>query len=196
MRIARTLLRLLLLAPLATAACARTRAADPAPNAPLERSAFSVYDLGGAWRDQAGHTVGLESLRGRPRVVAMVYAHCTSTCPLAIAEMKRLEAVTDRRLGLVLVSLDPERDTPDALAGYAREHALDAARWTLLSGSDDAVRDVAATLGVRYRRTTAGELAHSSTLTLLDDDGRVVMQQQGLGDPSNSLAAAVHSLLP
>lgn len=84
---------------------------------------------------------------------------------------------------------------PAALAGYAREHGLAASRWTLLAGSDEDVRNIAATLGVRYRRTTAGELAHSSILNLLDSDGRVVLQQQGIGNQASDIASAAHALL-
>lgn len=160
------------------------------PNADVSER-WSVYDLSSAWRDQSGATVTLASLKGRPRLMAMIYAHCGSTCPLAIAEMKRVEAKTDSRLGLVLVSLDPDRDSPAALARYAREHDLDAARWTLLNGRDEDVRELAATLGVRYRRLSPNELAHSNTLVLLDADGHVVHRQEGLGERDETTDAAL-----
>jgi protein SCO1/2 len=110
----------------------------------------------------------------------MVYTHCTATCPLAVAELKRV-AVQHRDARLVLVSLDPERDDPARLAGYARGLGLDA-RWTLLSGADADVRDLAATLGVRYRRVTPEDLAHSNLITLLDRQGRIVRQTSGRVD--------------
>ena len=123
-------------------------------------------------------------------MLAMIYTHCTSTCPLAVAEMKRIEVATDARVGLVLVSLDPARDSVASLAVYAGTHELDAARWTLLTGASDDVRDLASTLGIRYGPSSPGELAHSNTLTLLDGTGRVVHQQQGLGDRDETIAAA------
>ena len=165
-------------------------AARPATTDPAAEERFSVYDLGSRWRDASGAERALGSLAGGPRVVAMVYTHCASTCPLSIAAMKRIEAATPPGVGLVLVSLDPERDTPDRLASFARESMLTGPRWTLLAGSDADTRALAAALGVRYRRLSATELAHSNTLTLLDAEGAVVLQRQGLDGADDVLAAA------
>lgn len=184
--------RLLLLVALSLAAgCARATPVR-APEQPVRDDAerWSIYDLGSSWRDQDGTQRPLSSLAGRAQVLAMAYTHCTSTCPLAIAEMKRIEAATDTSVGLVLVSLDPDHDTPAALAEYARMRGLDARRWTLLTGAPDDVRELAATLGIRYRRLSPAELAHSNTLTLIDAAGYVVHQQQGLGERDETIVAA------
>ena len=184
--------RLLLLVALSlVAGCARATPVR-APEQPVHDDAerWSIYDLGSSWRDQHGNQRRLSSLAGRAQVLAMAYTRCTSTCPLAIAEMKRVEAATDTSVGLVLVSLDPDHDTPAALADYARLRGLDARRWTLLTGASDDVRELAATLGIRYRRLSPAELAHSNTITLIDAAGYVVHQQQGLGERDETIVAA------
>ena len=179
----------LLIAAALSGAAGCTRPERAAPRAPVASvDAYSVYDLGSTWRDQRGAERTLASLRGRPQAVAMVYTHCTSTCPLIIGELRRIAASTTA--GIVLVSLDPERDTAGRLAAYAAEHDLDASRWTLLSGSDGDVRDLAATLGVRYRRLSAQELAHSNAITLLDADGAVVHQQATLAGTPETIGLA------
>jgi protein SCO1 len=146
-----------------------------------EAERFSIYELDGEWRDQTGATRSLASLRGTPVLLAMIYTHCTATCPLAVSELKRIAAL-DPDVRFVLVSLDPARDDTDRLADYAAQRALDPSRWTLLTGSDDDVRDLAATLDVRYRRVTPEDLAHSNLITLLDREGRVVRQASGRMD--------------
>jgi protein SCO1/2 len=104
--------------------------------------------------------------------------------------MKRIEReASDADVGFVLVSLDPARDSSGRLAAFAREHGLAADRWTLLGGGDDDVRELAAALGVRYRRLSPAELAHSNTLTLLDASGAVAYQRAGLGDVDETVAA-------
>jgi len=138
-------------------------------------ASFSVYDLGSSWENQHGGAQGLASLAGRPVVIAMVYTHCGTTCPLIIETMKRLEAKS-HNVSLVLLSLDPDVDDARALARYAREKAL-SGRWTLLRGSEGATRELAAVLDVRYRRASAAELDHSNTITILDSAGRIVSQQ-------------------
>ena len=177
-------LLVLLLALFGATACTpreTPRPASASAAAAAHAESFSVYDLPATWRDQSGATRTLESLRGSPVLLAMVYTHCTATCPLAVAELKRV-AVQHRDARLVLVSLDPERDDPARLAEYARGLGLDDARWTLLSGADSDVRDLAATLGVRYRRVTPEDLAHSNLITVLDRQGRIVRQSSGRVD--------------
>lgn len=180
---------------LTLAACAPS--GTPAPRAIAQAAAasdrYSVYDLDARWRDQLGNPRQLSSLRGRPQVIAMIYTHCSTTCPFTVAEMKRIERESPRDAGFVLVSLDPARDDPARLAEFARERGLDATRWTLLDGSDDAVRELATVLGVRYRRLSPEELAHSNALTLLDADGVVAYQHAGL-DAAEEVVEALGAL--
>jgi protein SCO1/2 len=107
----------------------------------------------------------------------MMYASCSDTCPLLIADIRRIEAALPapirQDLHVVLVSLDPRRDTPERLRALADLHRLDDRRWHVLTGSDDAVRDVAAVLGVKSRQLPSGVINHSSVLTLLERDGVV-----------------------
>lgn len=162
------------------------RAEAPAASAAAEDE-FSVYDLGSVWTDQAGASRELASLGGRVQVLAMVYTRCSHTCPLILAELKRIEgALTPAergRVGFTLVSLDPARDTPARLAEYAASVRLDPARWTLLTGPEGQVRDLAALLGIRYRPEAGGEYSHSNTYFVLDPAGRIVHRQTGLGAP-------------
>jgi protein SCO1/2 len=171
---------------LATIGCASQ--ATPATRTPAgaervdgDAERFSVYELEGQWRDQSGAARSLAEWRGTPVLLAMIYTHCTATCPLAVSELKRIAAL-DPDVRFVLVSLDPARDDVNRLADYARERALDPSRWTLLTGSDADVRDLAATLDVRYRRVTPEDLAHSNLITLLDREGRVARQTSGRMD--------------
>lgn len=172
-------------------------AADPAFAASLH--GLPLYDLGSEWVDQRGDSIALGSLAGRIRVVALVYTSCHGTCPLIVAEMKRIEAgIPAGRggdVGFVLVSLDPARDTPGRLAQWAADTHLDPTRWTLLNGSDSTVRELAATLGVRYQVQPDGEVAHANVITVLDANGLVAHQQTTLGDVT-ATAAVIDRLLP
>jgi protein SCO1/2 len=179
-------------------AAATTPATPAAPAAPTPTD-WSVYELASSWVSQRGDTLRLADLAGPVRVVAMVYTECRATCPLIVADLQRILAAVpaDRQadVGVVLVSLDPDRDTPGRLAAWARATRLDPARWTLLSGSDAAVRELAATLDVRYQPQVDGEIAHTNAITVLDARGAVVHRQAGLGEPAAETAAVVASLL-
>lgn len=189
-------------AALGAAGCARNGAAgtasaagsvDDRASSVASDDAYSLYDLTSTWKDSHGTTRSLASLGGRPVALAMIYTHCGASCPLTLMEMKRIEASTDSRVALVFVSLDPSRDTPTELAEYAREHGLSADRWTLLSGTDDTIRELAAALGVRYRQLSTDEIAHSNLVTLLDAHGKVAAQSAG-PEGAERIIAAAHAL--
>jgi protein SCO1 len=158
---------------------------------------FSVYALEEErWRDRRGDELGLGSLAGRVQVVAMVYTHCHHTCPLIVADMKRLEAelaAAGTDAGFVLVSLDPERDTPEQLQRFAEGLRLDAERWTLLTGTDGGTRALAALLNVRYRSEAEREIAHTNQLTVLDAEGQIVHQRASLDEDLTATRAAVRA---
>ncbi len=166
------------------AAAGEHRHAIPPP-APGEPTDHSVYNLESTWRDQHDRERTLASLAGRVQVVAMVYTHCGRTCPQVLLDMKRIEGSVagehPGEVGFVLVSIDPERDTPERLARFAEGARLDPARWTLLNGSDADVLELAALLGVKYRREGGTEFSHSNVLTVLDRNGEVAHRQLGLG---------------
>ncbi len=153
----------------------------------------SLYDLPGDWTDQRGQAFPLAALRGRPQLIALVYTSCAATCPLIVAELQRIEAaltlVQRAELGVVLVSLDPDRDTPGMLSAYARRSQMDSARWVLLRGSDAAVRALAGVLDERYRRLAGGEIAHTNGITLLDREGVMRHRQERLGDSEATVRA-------
>ena len=157
----------------------------------------SIYQVDSSWTNDLGSTVALSSLRGRPQVVTMFFARCEYACPVLVHDMKRIEAalpeVLRKRVGFVLVSFDTERDTQAALAGYRRAHEL-AAGWTLLRGASDDVLELAALLGVKYRKDSRGQFDHSNLITVLNAEGEVAFQQVGLNQSVDEVVALLTRL--
>jgi protein SCO1/2 len=164
----------------------------------LPLSDTSVYQLRGKWTAQDGKITALSSLRGQPVIVAMVYTSCTSACPMITAEMQRIEHKLSPRLQakvhFVLFSLDSERDTPQRLLEFAKVHGLDLDHWTLFNGSPNSVQELAATLGIRYKQDPGGNFQHSNAITLLDTEGSVSLQLEGLGHDPKDLLQKVEEL--
>jgi protein SCO1/2 len=146
------------------------------PGAPLPGD--SVYQLDLALTDQEARTGKLADLRGRPVLIAMFYTSCKYVCPLIIESLRRVDqalpAGERARLRVVLVSFDPEHDTPRVLRATADERKVDTARWTLARTDADGVQKLAAVLGVQYRAIQNGDFNHSTVISLLDADGRIV----------------------
>lgn len=183
---------------LATMGVALAVAPAVASDAPLPRD--SIYQLPVRLTDHAGRTRPWTELRGKPRVVSMFYTSCQYICPLIVdsgkAIEKRLTGAERERLGIVLISMDPARDTPAALKKVLEQRQLDPARWILASPPAGRVREVAGVLGIRYRALADGEFNHTSELLLLDADGRVLARTDRVGvTPDPEFVAAVKKAL-
>jgi len=70
---------------------------------------------------------------------------------------------------------------------------LDTATWTLLTGEDEQVRELAAVLGIRYRPEADGQISHSNTWLVLDGAGRIVHRQDGMGAAMDESLASVRA---
>lgn len=66
-----------------------------------------------------GEVVTAEGLRGAPVALTFVYAGCHASCPVLLARLKALDAREPGDVLFLAVTLDPERDTPAALAAHA-----------------------------------------------------------------------------
>jgi protein SCO1/2 len=143
----------------------------------------SLYQLDSVWTNQAAKPMKLASLQGKPVVLTMFFAKCEYACPILVHDMRRIEAGLPESIrtnvNFVLVSFDSERDTPEALTTYQRKHEL-AANWTLLRGAPDDVLELGALLGVKYKKDSRGQFAHSNVITVLNTRGEIIHQQIGL----------------
>lgn len=144
------------------------------------------------WRfvDVHGDTVTLAAHRGRPFVVSLVYTRCPTVCPRVTSVLARLQRDAGGELPVVLISLDPSHDTPEAWRAFAAAHALDRSRWTLLTPEVGALPPLAAAMGVAWQGTEDGGIAHSAVVAFVDASGRVADQRLALGDDPKGLLAA------
>ena len=172
----------IVLAAIALLYAGRTMAAKPNMR-PLPGD--SVYQLPLVLTDQNGRAADWRGRRGKPQLVSMFYTSCKYICPLIVdsgkAIEKQLTPAERQRVGILLISMDPARDTPTALKDVVDKRTLDVARWTLASPPKHDVRAVAGVLGIRYRELADGELNHTSALVLLDADGRILARTERMG---------------
>ena len=183
---------------LAMVIAASAGAAEAANPKPLPTD--SVYQLPLKLTDQHAKTWDWRTRRGKPQVVAMFYSSCRYICPLIIESGKAVDrALTPAQragLGMVYISMDPERDTPAALATLAKERKVSDKRWALASPKPGDVRSVAGVLDIRYRQLSDGEFNHTSALILLDAEGRILARTEKMGSqPDPEFITAVKAAL-
>lgn len=154
---------------------------------------MSVYNLDSQWTDHNHQKHKLQDFGGQAQLVALVYASCQNACPRIIVDMKNIESKVQERFSssvkLILVSIDPEVDTPEKLKALAEKSHL-GQNWHLLQGEPEDVLELAAMLGVKYKKISERDYAHSNIISVLNPQGEVTHQQVGLGvEPTETLEA-------
>lgn len=133
--------------------------------------------------NQDGKRIALKDLRGKVLAITFIFASCADTCPLLTATMAglqdRLGAAFGPDIQFVSITVDPERDTPEALKRYADAHRANGYGWSFLSGTPAEIREVARRYGVYYRKTPSGDVDHTFLTSLVDRGGTLRVQYMG-----------------
>ena len=156
-----------------------TAAPAPAPLPALERVMVieprAVGDL--AMKDQDGKPRRLADLTGAPALVFFGFTHCPDVCPttlgmLAQVEKQLADLPEAARPQVVLVSVDPKRDTPEQLAPYVKFFSPS---FTGVTGSQHDVDQFTRALGVPVATTPTANgdytVDHSAAIFLIDPNG-------------------------
>ena len=150
-----------------------------------EISEESIFNLTSKWNTEEGEIIQLEDLKGKTLVMVMIYTTCKAACPRLVADMRNIETQIPKEnlndLRFVLVSIDPETDTPERLKTFAIENYMDADQWTFLQGTKSSVREFANVLAVKYKEISPMDFSHSNIISVFNSGGELIHQQEGLG---------------
>lgn len=157
----------------------------------------SIFQLTESFQTQEGKNFNLSMLNGKPTVIAMIFTHCTYACPRLTADIKIIaDSLKDevRKVNFVLVSFDVERDTPARLKIFSNERGL-SKDWILLHGDDGLVRTLSALLNVQYEKDADGNFSHSNLVSVLDKEGVLQFQKEGLGAVHEETVKTIKKLI-
>jgi protein SCO1 len=125
--------------------------------------------------DTDGKRVTDRDFRGKFMLVFFGYAHCPDVCP---SELQTMAEVVDKlgpaadAVAPVFISVDPGRDTPEALAAYVKAFSP---RITGLTGTLDETASAAKAYRVYFRKAAGGpddySVDHSAFVYLMDREG-------------------------
>lgn len=130
--------------------------------------------------NQSGASFDRSQLEGRWSLLFFGFTHCPGICPMTLTTLAQVKKQLSGKLPgeelpqVVLVSVDPERDTPERLAGYVTQ--FDPA-FIGITGSDAAIDEFAGALGIAHKKVGAGAdymIDHTAAITMVDPKGRRV----------------------
>lgn len=133
-----------------------------------------------ALTDQSGRRTSPADFHGGPLLLTFAYGHCATVCPLVVHETLAARRQAGRPdVPLVVVTVDPWRDTPERLPGIATEWGLGPGD-RVLSGGIDEVERTLDRLGIGRRRDErTGDIEHAGTVLVLDRRGHAIWRLDG-----------------
>ena len=131
--------------------------------------------------DQDGRGITLQDYRGKVVLVNFITTDCGNSCS-SMKELKILAKTLGGKMGkevvFLSISLDPARDSPEALKAFGQRWGIRSG-WKLLTGSTKAVEELASAYGVYVKRIEANPTNHHQNLEygdvviFLDQEGRL-----------------------
>ncbi|BDA79266.1 SCO family protein [Leptospira kobayashii] len=144
----------------------------------------SLFELDENWTLPGNQTFRLAELKEKPFLISMFYSSCQSVCPRIIDDLKRISGEIKKKTNqspkIVLVSFDPEKDTPERLKEYHSKMKLDS-DWYLLHGKEEQVRTLSVILGINYKKLGSGDFNHSAIISLISKEGNILTRVEGIG---------------
>lgn len=165
----------------------------PVGTLPLE----SIYMLSDTFQTQDNKPVTLSSFAGKPTVIGMIFTNCAYACPRLTADIKSIEEKlkdVNGKVNFLLISFDSERDQPAQLKKYANSIGLDN-NWTLLHGNEEAVRTLSVLLNVQFEKDAEGNFSHSNIISVLNKNGILRFQKEGLEANHDQTISAIQEIL-
>ncbi len=148
----------------------------------------------------AGGPVDTKALRGKVLLIYFGYTHCPDVCPASLAAaaqaLNTMSAEERAKVRLIMVSVDPERDTPERLKDYA---AYFHPEMLGVTGTAEEVAAVAKAYGAGYIRQPArpdGSYAvdHTTRTYVVAPDGKLAARLE-LGTPADKFVETVRGLI-
>ena len=127
--------------------------------------------------NQNGEPFGSAQLTGKIWIAGFIFSTCPGPCPMISSRMSELQRPLENSdVHLVSLTVDPEKDTPEVLRGYAEKLHARPGRWDFLTGPKSAIYDLSRSgfkLPVSENSDQPGVPAHSTRAVLVDRRGTI-----------------------
>src|SRR5947209_2545226 len=127
--------------------------------------------------NQDGKTFGSRELRGKIWVADFIYTTCPGPCPMISSRMSELQKPFEKTdVHLVSFTVDPAKDTPQVLRGYAEKLQAEPGRWDFLTGPQSTIYNLSRDgfkLAVSDGSEEKGIPVHSTRMILVDRHGAI-----------------------
>ena len=145
----------------------------------LRQRSISAYGTvpGFQLTNQNGQPFGSAQLSGKIWIADFIYTTCPGPCPMISSRMSELQKPLQKTdVHLVSFSVNPEKDTPEVLRGYADKLQAEPGRWDFLTGAKPAIYKLSHDgfkLAVSDGSNAQGSPVHSTRMVLVDRHAQI-----------------------
>jgi protein SCO1/2 len=145
----------------------------------LRQRTVSLYGTVPAFvlTNQDGQPFGSTQLLGKIWIADFIYTTCPGPCPMISSRMSELQKPLEKTdVHLVSFTVDPARDTPQVLRGYADKLQAEPGRWDFLTGPQSTIYDLSRNgfkVAISDGSEEKGLPVHSTRLILVDRHGEI-----------------------
>jgi cytochrome oxidase Cu insertion factor (SCO1/SenC/PrrC family) len=143
----------------------------------------NLYQLPYTLVDEQGQSVRLAQWQGHKAFVTMEYATCQFICSIAVNQLKALQKINEaHRAGFefIIISLDPEHDSPQAWKKYRAARGLNYTNWHYYVSNIKDMPAIAALIGINYW-VADNQIMHDFRILRVDEHGDVQQVIDGFG---------------
>ena len=149
--------------------------------------------------DQSHKIFKFKSFKGKVLLVEFAYTTCPDVCPLMTAAMRSVQdelTSAERTLvHLVMVTTDPEIDSPAVLASYAKRYHVDLSNWSFLTGDEHSLAQVWKNFGVGVKKIARGLVDHTPLTAIIDQNEVMRFGYYGTAPDSKMVLKDIRTLL-
>jgi protein SCO1 len=128
----------------------------------------------------SGEDFSFSDMEPKVRLVEFYYTKCPDVCPLTTQRMMHLKTMFDEenvfgdKVEFISISIDPEKDTPEAIQKYMKKFGIEEnSGWTFLRGSLEDVEKVAEPFRFQFNDVGTDFITHTSYTYLIDENNEL-----------------------
>jgi protein SCO1/2 len=149
--------------------------------------------------DGSGRRISMDSLRGKPVVISLIYTSCYHICPTITTNLEKVvsiarDALGDDSFSVLTVGFDTPVDTPDKMRLFAKQRGIDINNWHFVSADADTMKHLAHDVGFSYFASPKG-FDHMIQTTVVDAEGSVYRQIYGMAPKPTDLVEPLKEIM-
>lgn len=158
------------------------------------------HDIGDyTFLDGDGNRLALQSLRGKPVILSLIYTSCYHVCPTVTTNLAKVvniarDALGDDSFSVLTIGFDTTVDTPNRMRIFAAQRNIDISNWHFVSADAETMQRLIDDVGFSYFSSPKG-FDHMIQATILDGEGKVYRQVYGMAPEAPALVEPLKELL-